>query len=113
MESPTLTLEQIDEIEERARSGEVTTGEVIFLAVEARKVLTRSSMVARELLTAAQHERSRLATADHQRDLADRWLDIARSSLPGPPTVSDMAGSFEHGPDSVEWLREQRATRGG
>lgn len=26
-----------------------------------------------------------------------------------PPTVDDMAGSFD-GPDSVEWLREQRSS---
>ena len=43
-----LTDEQIDAIEARARTGEVTTGEVIFLAVESRKVLAGASRLRNE-----------------------------------------------------------------
>lgn len=81
------------------------------LAVEEReraRLEGERDEVARALLTAAQHERSRLATAEHQRAVADGWLDQARRALGAAPTVAEMAGAFQGGPQSTEWLREQR-----
>lgn len=65
------------------------------LVAEVRALRAERHELASALVAAAQHERSRLATADHQRDLADGWLDLARRSLPAPPTSDEMIGIFQ------------------
>ena len=118
-----MTDDELDAIEVAARMGRFIPGhDLCALVAEVRKLrdeararvaelesacsrLTTENLrldaertkLARELITAAQNERSRLATVDHQRDLANRWLDIARAALPPIfPTVGGYPSSGRH-----------------
>jgi len=58
-------------------------------------------------IEAAAYRVSRRIDPEQEPELARAVEDI-RSRYAEEPSVGEMAGAFEGGPDSVEWLREQR-----
>ena len=115
-----LDLDAIERTRIRAASmkGRLSYSEAAALAAEVRALRERVATLEGGIREHRDENHRLDSEGDHVRRELDRgsadiilWrlLDVQGDT----PTVGEMAGSFEGGPDSVEWIRQQRGDTEG